>query len=103
MREGTYYLERCKAESLGDTEGMTDEQVEELCNLLDVESEKTVIEVGREYGVELEVSMQNLWTSRTRTITYEGFDEPADDQEVREIIEHEIGKTFERVIDEWQA
>jgi hypothetical protein len=66
MQSGVYTLEHTSWDRLSNEDpeqiGVTQAQADELLQLIDAEWERTVIETGRKYGVELEVEWVTAFT-----------------------------------------
>ncbi|MGI5872562.1 MAG: hypothetical protein ACOX8T_11070 [Bacillota bacterium] len=103
MLTGTYTLEHASWDGLSNEDpeqiGVTQEQAQELLQLVDAEWERTVTETGREYGVELEVEWVTAFAQAHRV----SLDE--DDYQLAHEIEtgmaSALERATERVASEW--
>jgi hypothetical protein len=94
MQTGTYTLEHASWDGLSnetpEQQGISQEQADELLQLVDAEWEHTVIETGREYGVELETRWVTAFTLAHRV----SLDE--DDYQLAHEIETGMASALER-------
>lgn len=103
MLTGTYTLEHASWEHLSnetpEQQGITEEQADELLQLVDAEWERTVTETGHEYGVELEVR----WVDASSLAYHARLDEEDWhlEHEIETAIIGELEKATERATDTW--
>ncbi len=108
MLTGTYTLEHATWDRLSNEDpeqiGVTQEQAQELCQMVDAEWERTVTETGKAYGFELEVSWVTAFTQAHKLSTDADMDRPQMSTIMHEIetaIYNDLEKATERATEAW--